>query len=114
VTKVYTLLSLQIIFTVIVAYVGYNNDTARRTFGNPVTLILVSVLMLAITFIMACCQDFYRRYVVPIFIIFTILFAIMIAVSIMAFDSNVIFMAVVATLAVTLALTAYACIYNPI
>ena len=89
--------------------ININNENFKKIFINVPALIIVSVALIAVTIVISCFRDFYRRYVIPIFIIFTGLFAILVAISITAYTSKVIIMAVVATLVVTIGLTIYAC-----
>lgn len=72
-------------------------------------LIIVSVALLAVTIVIACCTDFFRKYALPLFIIFTLLMALLVAMSICAFKSKVVLLAVGITLFLTIALTIYAC-----
>jgi FtsH-binding integral membrane protein len=76
---------------------------------NTAVVIVVSVSLIAITLVMACCTDFFRRHALPLFIIFTLLMSLMVAMSICGFKSNIILMAAGITLVMTIALTIYAC-----
>jgi hypothetical protein len=78
---------------------------------NTPMVIIISVGLLAVTIVMACCTDFFRRHALPIFIIFTLLMALLVSIAITGFSSKVVLMAVVITLGLTIGLTIYACIY---
>lgn len=109
ISKVYMLLSLQLLFTCLLGYFAYNSEWFRLTFINPATIIVVSVALLAVSIVMGCCTDFFRRYALPLFVIFTFLMAMMVAISICGFKSKIILTAAAITLGLTIVLTIYAC-----
>lgn len=103
------LLSIQLLLTCLIGYIAYNNEGVKKVLINPAMIIIVSVSLLAVSLIMACCTDFFRRHAFPLFVIFTLLMAILVAISICGFQSKIILMAALITLVVTIALTIYAC-----
>ena len=78
---------------------------------NTPMIIIISVGLLTVSMVLACCISFFRRYALPLFIIFTVLMALMVAIAITGFSSKAILMAVGITLALTIGLTIYACIF---
>lgn len=112
IAKVYLLLTLQLLFTAVIGYLGYNNKTFQSIFLNPVTIVITSVSLIAVSIVMACCTDFFRRHALPLFLIFTFFMSILVAASICGFQSKLILTAVVITLVLTVALTIYACIFG--
>lgn len=108
--KVYTLLTLQLLFTAVIGYLGYNIPAFQQFFKSTPVVIVVSVGLIAITMVMACCIDLFRKYALPFFALFTVLLSILVAASICGFQSKVIMMAVAITLVLTISLTIYACI----
>lgn len=110
--KVYLLLSFQLLLTAGIGYLAYSSTTFRSTFINTATVIIVSVALLAVSIVIGCCTDVFRKYALPLFLLFTALEAFLVAIAICGFSSKVILMAVGITLALTLVLTIYACMDN--
>jgi FtsH-binding integral membrane protein len=73
VSKVYLLLSLQLLLTAGIGYLAYNSTTFRSTFINTVTVLIVSVALLAVSIVIGCCTDVFRKYALPLFLLFTAL-----------------------------------------
>jgi hypothetical protein len=65
---------------------------------------------MAMSCFMGCCVDTFRKVALPVFIAFTIVFALLIGVSISGYKSKVILLAAGITLLLVAALTIYACI----
>ena len=64
---------------------------------------------------MGCCGDVFKKFPLPFFIAFTLIFAIMVGIAICGYKSKVILMAAGITFVVSFALTVYACkfwLYN--
>lgn len=76
---------------------------------STAVIILVSVGLIALSLVISCCTDVFRKYALPLFILFTILMSILVAISICGFQSKVILMTVAITLVLTIALTIFAC-----
>ena len=72
-------------------------------------VIALSVLLIILSIVIGCCTDFFRRYALPIFIIFTLLVSVLVAICISAYQSSVVLIAVVFTLVLVIGLTIYAC-----
>jgi len=72
-------------------------------------VIVLSVALLALSIVIACCTDFFRKYALPLFITFTVLMSIMVAIAICAYQSKVVLTAAGITLLLSAALTLYAC-----
>ena len=53
--KVYTILSLQLIVTALVCIWGMNSETFKNTFVNTPMIIVLSVLLMVVSFAIACC-----------------------------------------------------------
>jgi hypothetical protein len=96
-------------FTVILGFIGMNSPAFKSIFVNTPAIIIISVSLIGVSLVIGCCTDFFRRYALPIFIIFTILMALTVAISVSAYSSKVILLAAGITLALTTGLTAFAC-----
>lgn len=59
--------------------------------------------------VIGCCNEVFKKFALPIFIAFTLLFALLVAISICGFKSKIVLMAAGLTFLLVLALTAYAC-----
>ena len=101
---------IQLLVTAGLGYIAYNNEGFRKTFGSSGVLILVSVLLVVLSIVIACCNEFFRRYAIPIFTLFTLLVSLLVAITITKYKSQAILTAVVLTLVLVAGLTAYACI----
>ena len=109
--KVYTLVTLQLLVTAGIGYWGYHSVWFKKTFANLVSVIVLSVLLVTISCFIACCMTTFRKYALPLFIIFTLLISILVAISISAYKSSVVMLAVGITLLLVIALTIYACMF---
>ena len=107
--KVYTLVTLQLLVTAGIGYWGYNSQWFKDTFVQIVPMIILSVLVLGISIVIGCCTDVFRRYALPLFIIFTLLLSLLVAISISGYKSDSVLLAVAITMALVVALTIYAC-----
>lgn len=110
--KVYLLLTMQLLLTAAIGYFGYNSPAFRKIFANTAVVIVLSVALLALSIVIACCTDFFRKYALPLFITFTLLMSIMVAIAISAYESKVVLTAAGVTLLLAAALTIYACNYK--
>jgi FtsH-binding integral membrane protein len=108
---VYLLLTLQLLVTTGLGYFAFNSPAFKETFASTAVVIVLSVAIMAISIVIACCTEFFRKYAIPLFIVFTILMAIMVAISICAYESKVVLTAAVITLVLAAALTLYACTF---
>jgi FtsH-binding integral membrane protein len=108
--KVYALVSIQLLVTTAIGYIGYNSPGFKETFGNTAVVLILSVIMIALSIVIGCCTDFFRRYALSIFIIFTIVVSLLVAVCVSAYKSSVVLLSVGITLVLVIALTIYACI----
>ena len=107
--KVYVLVLIQLLVTVIIGYFAYNSPSFKKTFASTIPVILISVALMVLSIVIACCTDFFRRFALPIYIIFTILMSLMVAIAISAYQSSVVLTSVVITLVIVVGLTIYAC-----
>ncbi len=98
--------------TAVIGYFAYNSTGFRSIFINSIAVIIISVSLLAVSLVIGCCTDTFRKYALPIFLLFTALEALLVSIAICGFSSKVILMAVGITLALTLILSIYACNYN--
>ena len=77
-------------------------------------VIILSVIMIALSCVIGCCTEFFRKYALPIFIIFTIVVSLLVAVCVAAYESSVVLLSVGITLVLVIGLTIYACILTEI
>ena len=105
----YTLLTLQLLVTAGIGYWGYNSLWFRQTFGSLAAVITLSVLMIVMACFIGCCMQAFRACALPIFIIFTLVVSLLVAVCITAYQSSTVLLAVGITLALVIGLTIYAC-----
>jgi len=73
--------------------------------------IIITVLLITLSIIIACCTDVFRRYALPIFVLFTALISLLVAIGISAYKSESILAAVLITSVLVVGLTVYACIF---
>lgn len=110
VRKVYTLLSLQLIFTALVCVWAMKSEFFKSVFGSAPAIIIVSVLLMVLSISIACCcQDAYRKYGLPILIVFTILFAILVGIVCSKTKPEIVLAATGITALIVVGLTLYAC-----
>ena len=105
----YTLVTLQLLVTAGIGYWGYNSPWFQRTFANLVSVIVLSVLMITLSCVIACCMQALKGCALPVFIFFTIVVSMLVAISISAYKSSTILLAVGITMALVVGLTIYAC-----
>ena len=103
------MLTLQLLITIVIGYFAYNSDWFKRAFINLPMIIILSVLLIALSFFIGCCVDTFRKVALPVFIVFTLLFAIIVGISICGYRSKVVLMAAGITFILVAGLTAYAC-----
>lgn len=72
-------------------------------------IIILSVSIVAIGIVLSCCVETFRKYALPLFVLFTLVFALLVGVTICGYKSTVVLLAAGLTLLVVIALTAYAC-----
>lgn len=72
-------------------------------------LIILSVLLIAMSCVIGCCTDVFRKCALPIFIAFTLVFSLLVGISISNYESKIIFLAFGFTFFIVAALTAFAC-----
>jgi len=106
---VYTLLVLQLLTTAGIGAWGYSSPWFKQAFVNVPALIILTVLIIAVTCAIACCMQTFRKYALPIFIVFTILMSLLVAIAISGYSSQAILTAVGITLFLVVSLTIYAC-----
>jgi FtsH-binding integral membrane protein len=100
---------MQLILTTVIGYIGYNSVPFQEVLVSIPIIIIVSVGLLALSIVIGCCTNFFRKYALPIFITFTVLMSLLVAISICGLKSKVILLAVGITLVVTIGLTIFAC-----
>jgi FtsH-binding integral membrane protein len=108
---VYSLVTIQLLITAGIGYLGYNNQGFRQTFGSMPAFIIITVLLITLCIIISCCTDIFRRYALPIFVLFTALLSLLVAIGISAYKSESILAAVLITSVLVVGLTVYACIF---
>lgn len=107
--KVYTLLSIQLIITALIAVWASLSPSFGKIFNNTPMLIIVSVGLMAMSFVFCCCIDFVRKYGLPILIVFTLLEAILVGIICSMTKTSIVLMAAGITAVIVIGLTAYAC-----
>lgn len=95
--------------TIVLGYVAYNSPTFQKIFVNLPVIIVLSVALMALTCAMACFHDQFKKCALPFYITFTVIFALLIAISICGFRSKVVLLAAGITFAIVTVLTLYAC-----
>ena len=100
---------MQLLVTAGIGYWGYNSLWFQQTFGNITAVIVLSVLMLVSACFIGCCMQAFRACALPIFIIFTLIVSLLVAVCVSAYQSSTVLLAVGITLTLVTALTIYAC-----
>jgi FtsH-binding integral membrane protein len=103
------LLTIQLLVTIGIGYWGYNSVTFKAIFVNIPALIILTVLLIGLSCFIGCCLHEFRKCAIFIFIAFTIVFALLVGISICAYKSKIILLAAAITFALTLGLTAFAC-----
>jgi FtsH-binding integral membrane protein len=111
VRKVYTLLTLQLLVTIGIGFWAYNSPLFQKIFVNIPAIIILSVLLMAMSCFIACATEAFRKFALPIFILFTIVFSLLIGISICGYKSKIILMAAGLTFLLVAALTIFACKY---
>jgi len=74
-------------------------------------IIILSVLLMGLSCFIACLPDLFRRFALPIFIAFTLVFSLILGITICGYKSKVVLMAAGITFLLVTALTVYACIF---
>jgi hypothetical protein len=107
--KVYLLLSLQLLVTAILVLFSMYSPAYKSFVGNSITIIVASVGLLVVGLVMACCFEAARPFQVPLFIIFTILEAILVSAVTAFTSSKIVALAALMAFALVVVLTIYAC-----
>ena len=102
---------IQLLITAGIGFIGYNNPGFKQTFGSLPAFIIITVLLLTLCIVISCCTDVFRRYALPIFVLFTGLISLLVAIGITAYKSESILAAVLITSVLVVGLTVYACIF---
>jgi FtsH-binding integral membrane protein len=89
-----------------------NSESFRKTFGSTAAIIILSVGLMVFSIVIGCCQDFTRKYGLPILIIFTIIFALLVGVICSASNPQVVTTAAGITALVVIALTIFSCNFS--
>ena len=101
---------MQLIVTALVAVWAMNSQTFKNIFVNTPMIIVVSVSLMAVSIAVACFQEVMRKYGLPILIVFTLLFSILVGIICAQTKSSIVLTAFGITAFLVIALTAYACI----
>ncbi len=109
VRKVYTLLTLQLLVTIGIGFWAFNSPVFKKVFVNLPMIIILSVVLMALSCVIGCALATFRKYALPIFIAFTLVFALLVGISISGYQSKIVLMAAGITFALVAALTIYAC-----
>lgn len=109
VRKVYTLLSIQLIITALICLIAMKSQTFRNIFGNAVAVIILSVLLLVFSIAIGCCAETFRKYGLPILIVFTVIFALLVGVICSMTKPEIVLAATGITALIVVGLTIYAC-----
>eukprot|EP01017_Pseudomicrothorax_dubius_P001028 TRINITY_DN0_c3298_g1_i1.p1 TRINITY_DN0_c3298_g1~~TRINITY_DN0_c3298_g1_i1.p1 ORF type:complete len:244 (-),score=32.96 TRINITY_DN0_c3298_g1_i1:18-749(-) len=111
--KVYSILSVQLIITAVLAVLPFFSDSFRRfQYYNPAIVILAMVLTVIIMYILVCFSNMART--VPtnyiLLAVFTFCEAYMVSLICSRYDSRLVAMAAAFTAVTVIALTLYACV----
>lgn len=109
VRKVYSLLTLQLFVTIAIGIWAYNSELFKTIFINIPMIIILSVVLMALSCFIGCAVNTFRKYALPLFIAFTLVFALLIGISICGYKSKIVLMAAGITFLLVTALTIYAC-----
>jgi FtsH-binding integral membrane protein len=74
-------------------------------------IIILSVLLMGLSCFISCLPDLFRKFALPIFIVFTLVFSLILGITICGYKSKVVLMAAGITFLLVAALTVYACIF---
>lgn len=77
---------------------------------NTAVIIIVSVLLLAVSIVISCCVDVVRKFGLPVLIIFTLLFSILIGITCATTNPQIVLTAAGITAVIVIGLTIFACI----
>lgn len=112
--KVYSLLTLQLLFTTVMSALFIYNSTlnsfAKSEPGRGLLWLAIVGMFGCVIGPMCCCQDAYRKHPGNYILlsVFTICTSYMVAVTTTMYDQNTVLYAFITTLAVTITLTLYA------
>jgi hypothetical protein len=79
---------------------------------NTPMIAILSVVLMGLSCAMGCCTEAIRKFALPFFIAFTLIFALLVGISICGYKSKVILIAAGITFLISLVLTAFACNFN--
>ncbi len=80
VRKVYTLLSIQLIITVLICVWAMNSPTFKNMFVNTPAIIILSVLLMVMSCVIGCFLTTTRKYGLPILLVFTLIFSLLVGI----------------------------------
>jgi len=107
---VYTLLAIQLIITTLICVWAMNSTSFKQIFGNTVSIIVLSVLLMAMSIAIACCTEFVRRFGLPVLLAFTLVFGLLIGIICANTNSQVVLAAAGITAVVVIGLTIFSCV----
>lgn len=79
---------------------------------NKPVVIILSVLLMAMSIVISCCVDVVRKFGLPIMLVFTIVFALLVGVICATTKSSIVLTAAGITAVVVVGLTIFACIFS--
>ena len=114
IVKVFALVTLQLLLTSVIAGISYNNRTFSSWLITPSVYIISSIGLITISIIISCCTNFFRKFALPLFVLFTLFASFLVSMSIYFESPQAILLAFLATFILTFSLTIYACISDNI
>lgn len=108
--KVYGLLAVQLIITTLICAVAMNDPAFSNFFLQPPVYLCLFVVYIAMCFILGCCTDFARKYGLPILVVFTIVFGLIVGIICAGTSPVTVLTAAGITAVVVIALTIFSCI----
>lgn len=109
--KVYTLVSLQLLFTAIVSIYAMNMPTFYSTFADPDVFFMIPLALLGLSLAVFFLYDELKTYGLPILIAWTILESILTGVICSLYPVDFVLASLGITTLIVVGLTVYACNY---
>jgi FtsH-binding integral membrane protein len=75
---VYSLLTVQLLITTLICYIAMTNKAFADFLANPAVLFSILAAYIAISVILCCCREWVRKYGLPILLIFTLVFSLLV------------------------------------
>lgn len=107
--KVYLMLSIQLAVVAAMVLLAMYSFSFKLFLWNPVTLISVSVGLIILSLVIACCFEVIRPIQIPVYIIFTVLEGFLVSAITARYPTGIVTTAALMTAVLVIALTIYAC-----